>query len=484
MRGEQHEDGLPARCGMTYDAVIVGAGVNGLTAAARLAAAGRSVLVVERSHTLGGNGRTEEILVDGVRHDLGAAVVPFAAASPAFRELGLDLPFVHSRLALAHPLDGGTAAALHRDVAATAVGFGDDATRYRRFVSSLVAHFDDLATDVMAPQVKIPRHPLLMARFGAIAALPATAVTRGFRSELAAALFTGIAAHATVPPDRPVTAGVGYTLLLAAHAVGWPIVEGGTQQVAEALATFVTRRGGHIELGTHVGSLNDLPRTPVTLLDVTPRQLATLAPEAAPAYRRWRYGPGACKVDYVLDGPMPWTAPECHDAATVHVGGNAGEILAAERDVAAGRHADRPFVLVAQPDVADPTRRCGDLRPLWAYCHVPNGSPVDASPGIERQLDRFAPGWRDRIVAKRVLTANESEAMNPNLIGGDIAAGIMSVGQVLLGPRRRRTAVSPYRTNIDGVFLCSSSCPPGPGIHGMSGWHAAAEAMRDSPGRS
>lgn len=467
---------------MTYDAVVVGAGVNGLTAAARLVQSGRSVLVVERMDTVGGNGRTDELLVDGVRHDLGAAVVPFAAASPAFRELGLDLPFAHSPIALAHPLDGGTAAALHRDVEATALGFGDDAGRYRRFVSPLVAHFDALATDVMAPQVKIPRHPLLMARFGAVAALPATTASRWLRSPAATAAFTGIAAHATVPPDRLVTAGVGYTLLLAAHAVGWPVVEGGTQRVAEALAAFVTDRGGHIELGTHVRSLADLPRASITLLDVTPRQLAALAPDAAPAYRRWRYGPGACKVDYVLDGPVPWTAPECHDSATVHVGGTAPEILAAEREVASGRHAERPFVLVAQPDVADPTRRHGDLRPLWAYCHVPNGSDVDASPSIERQLDRFAPGWRDRVVAKRVLTAEHSEQTNPNLVGGDIAAGIMSLGQVLLGPRRRRAAISPYRTNLDGVFLCSSSCPPGPGVHGMPGWHAAGEALRHASG--
>ena len=462
---------------MTYDAVVVGAGVNGLTAAARLAAAGRSVLVVERSTTIGGNGRTEELLVDGVRHDLGAAVVPFAAASPAFRALGLDLELDHSPFALVHPLDGGAAGVLHRDVDETAAGLGGDARRYRRFVGSLVSRFDELADDVMAPQLKVPDHPLLMARFGVVAAMPATFASARFRTPAAKALFTGIAAHATVPPDRPVTAGVGYMLLLAAHAVGWPVVRGGTQGVADALAAFVVAYGGTVEVGREVRSLAELPPAPATLLDVTPRQLAGLAPDAAPAYRRWRYGPGACKVDYVLAGPMPWAAAECHRAATVHLGGTAAEVAAAEREVAAGRHADRPFVLVAQPDVADGGRRHGDRRPLWAYCHVPHGSPVDVSASIERQFDRFAPGWRDLVVAKRVLTAAASEVTNPNLVGGDVAAGLMTVGQVLLGPRRRRTSVSPYRTNLDGVWLCSSSCPPGPGIHGMAGWHAAGEAL-------
>jgi phytoene dehydrogenase-like protein len=463
---------------VSHDAVVVGAGVNGLTAAARLASAGRSVLVIERAHAVGGNGRTSELLVEGVRHDLGAAVVPFAAASPAFRRLGLGLELVHSPVALAHPLDGGDAAALHRDIDLTAAGLGDDADRYRRFVASLVDRFDELADDVMAPQVKVPRHPLAMARFGAVAALPATLASRPLHTTAAKAMFAGIASHATVPADRCITGGVAYTLLLAAHAVGWPVVAGGTQGVADALAGHVREHGGTIELDTEVRSLDEVPRAPITLLDVTPRQLARLAPGASSAYGSWRYGPGACKVDYVLDGPMPWTAPTCRDSATLHLGGTAAEIVAAEREVAAGRHAERPFVLVAQPDVADPSRRHGELRPLWVYCHVPHGSDVDASPSIERQLDRFAPGWRDRVVAKRVLTARASETTNPNLVGGDIAAGIMTVGQVLLGPRRRRTAISPYRTNLPGVYLCSSSCPPGPGIHGMAGWHAAGEAMR------
>lgn len=460
-----------------WDAVVVGAGVNGLTAAARLVAAGRSVLVLERADSVGGNARTAPLLVDGVTHDLGAAVVPFAAASPAFRELGLALRLVHSPVALAHPLDGGTAALVHRDLDATASGLGGDERRYRRLVGRMADRFADLADDVMAPQLKVPRHPLLMLRFGAVAALPATAVTAGLATAAARALFTGIAAHANVPPDRPVTAGVGYALLLAAHSVGWPVVEGGTQRAAEALAACVTAGGGRIDLGVEVSSLAELPPAGAVLLDVTPRNFAALAGGTPRADIAWRYGAGACKVDYVLDGPMPWTAAGCRESATLHLGGTAGEILAGEREIAAGRHAERPLVLVAQPDVADPTRRHGALRPLWAYCHVPHGSDVDASPSIEREFDRFAPGWRDLVVAKRVLTAGASEATNPNLIGGDIAGGLMLARQMLLGPRRRRTAVSPYRTAVDGVWLCSSSCPPGPGIHGMAGWHAAGEVL-------
>lgn len=462
---------------MSWDVIVVGAGVNGLTAAARLAAAGRAVLVLERADQIGGNGRTVQLDVAGVHHDLGAAVVPFAAASPAFAQLRLPLRLVHSPLALAHPLDDGSAAVLRRDAEATAMGLGADRRRYRRLVGRLVARFADLSVDVLSPQLTPPLHPLLMARFAAIAGLPASVVASWFGTPAAKALFTGIAAHANVPPDRPVTAGVGYTLLLAAHAVGWPVVEGGTRGVADALAARLVDAGGQIELGVDVRSLRSLPAARAVLLDVTPRQLGVLAPGAAAYYRRWRYGPGACKVDYVLDGAMPWTATACHASATVHVGGSAGEILAAEREVAAGRHAERPFVLVAQPDVADPGRRRGELRPLWAYCHVPNGSDLDVSDAMERQLDRFAPGWRDRVVAKRVVTARRSEATNPNLVGGDVAAGLMTTTQVLLGPRRRRTAIDPYRTNLDGVFLCSSSCPPGPGIHGMAGWHAAGALL-------
>ena len=464
---------------MKWDAVVVGAGVNGLTAAARLVAAGRRVLVIEASETVGGSARSADLLVPGVRHDVGAAVLPLGIASPAFRSLGLPLRWAHSPVVFAHPLDGGHAVSVLADLELTAAALGSDAASYRRLVARFARHFDALAEDVLGPQFKLPRHPVLLARFGARATFPATRLERVLRTPAAQALLAGLAAHATVPANRALTGGVALLLLAASHAGGWPVAQGGTQHVPDSLAAFVRQHGGDIELGRTVRRMADLPRTAAALFDVTPRQLAALAPGVLPAYRRWRYGPGACKVDYVLSGPLPWTAPGCRAAATVHVGGTAAEILSAELEVAAGRMPLRPFVLVAQPQVADPTRAVraptgSERLPLWAYCHVPNGSDFDASPAIERQLDRFAPGWRDLIIAKRVLTARASEGFNPNLVGGDIAGGLLTIRQFLGGPRPGR---SPYRTNLPGISICSSSCPPGAGVHGMAGWHAAGELL-------
>lgn len=471
-RGSCDTDVVPER----WDVVAVGAGPNGLTAAVRLARAGRRVLVVERAQQVGGNARTAELLVDGIRHDLGAAVLPFAVASPAFKELALPVAWAEPEIALAHPLDGGRAATLVRDVAATAARLGNDARQYRRLVAPFVEHFDDLVVDALAPQLKVPASPVLMARFAALAGRPASWVAHRFAGDEGRALLTGIAAHATVPPTRPLTAGVGLTLLAAAHAVGWPVAVGGTQAVPDALARLLVEAGGEIRLGTEVSSLDDLPARAATVLDLTPRQASALVPEVGRAYRRWRYGPGACKVDYVLSGPVPWMADACRRTATVHVGGTAAEMTAAEREVADGRLPDRPFVLVAQPAVADPTRVVAGNQPLWTYTHVPHGSHIDASAAMERQIDRFAPGWRDLIVAKRVLTAHDSEATNPNLVGGDLAGGLMTISQMLLGPRPLR---SPYRSGAPGVYLCSSSTPPGAGVHGMCGWHAAGALLRD-----
>ena len=459
---------------VTVDVVVVGAGHNGLTAAARLARAGYEVVVYERAASVGGSTRTRELMVEGIVHDVGATVVPFAAASPAFAALGLDLPFVHSEIALAHPLDGGRAAVVAGGVDATSAALGDDGARYRRLMGPLVRNFDALADATLAPATHQALHPLVAARFGPLALLPATVLTRLFRSEGAQALLTGLASHATVPADHILTAGVGITLLAAAHAVGWPMIEGGTQVLADRLAAIVTDAGGAIELGHDVSSLDELPPARAVLLDVTPRQFTRLAPDAARAYRRWAYGPGVCKVDYVLSGPVPWTADAGRRAATVHLGGTAAEILASEREVARYRVPERPYAIVVQPQLADPTRAHDGRVPLWAYCHVPNGADVDASPGIESQLDRFAPGWRDLVVAKQVLTAAASERTNPNLVGGDIAGGLTTARQMLLGARPGR---SPYATNVRGVYLCSSSTPPGPGAHGMCGWYAAGSAM-------
>ena len=457
------------------DAVVVGAGPNGLTAAARLARAGARVVVFERAATVGGNTRTQSFLVPGVVHDLGAAVVPFAAISPAFVALGIDLPFRSGPLALAHPLGGDRAVGVAQSLEETAAGLGVDGPRYRRLLSPFVEHIDALADATLGPVTGQARHPLLAARFGPLALLPATVLARGFRTAEARALFAGLAAHATVPPDRPLTAGVALTLLAALHAVGWPVVEGGTQTVTDRLAAVVLAAGGEIELDHEVRSLADLPPTTVTLLDVTPRQLVRLAPDAAARYGRWRYGPGAGKVDYVLSAPVPWTAEAARLSPTLHLGGTLVEIVRSEGAVAMGREAGLPFVIVVQPHVADPTRMVDGRMPLWAYCHVPNGSDTDPSAAIEATIDRYAPGWRDLVVARRTLTAAASEETNPNLVGGDLAGGLMSPVQVLLGPRPGR---SPYATNLPGVYLCSSSTPPGAGVHGMAGWHAAGRALR------
>ena len=463
-----------------FDAVVVGAGVNGLTAAARLTRAGHRVLVVEGAANVGGSASTAELLVPGVRHDLGAAVVPFAAASPAFRELQLRLPLRFGPVEFAHPFDGGGAIGVLRSIDVTAASLGRDGADYRRLVGRFTAHFDSLVADAMAPQLKMPAHPLLMARFGPMALQSAARLGRRFAGPHGKALLAGLGAHATVPPDHLLTGGIALLLLVAAHAVGWPVVEGGTQTVAEALADIVRTGGGEVRLEQRVAALTDLPPSSMVMLDVTPGQFAQLEPTAASAFDRWKYGPGACKVDYVLSGPVPWTAESCRNTATVHVGGAAEQIIDAERDVSAGRHAAQPFVIVTQPGVVDPGRVHNGQLPLWAYCHVPNGSTIDASAAIESQIDRFAPGWRDLIVAKRVLTAQASASVNPNRVGGDLAGGLMSVIQVLLGPRPGR---SPYRTNRRGVYLCSSSLPPGAGVHGMAGWHAAGVALRDQARR-
>jgi phytoene dehydrogenase-like protein len=460
---------------MSVDAIVVGAGPNGLTAAARIARAGYRVVVYERAPTIGGATRTTPMMKPDVVHDVGATVVPFAAASPAFTALGLDLPLVFSGLALAHPLDGGRAAIVDRSLDTTADALGADGARYRRLIGPFAKHFDGFADATLAPAIRQARHPVLAARFGPLLILPGSALARAFSTEEARALFIGLASHATVPVSRPLTAGVGLTLLAAAHAVGWPMIEGGTQELAEHLAAVVRAEGGEIVVDRDVRTIADLPEARVTLLDVTPRQFAEIVPGASRAYRRWKYGPGVCKVDYVLSGPVPWTADACGRAATVHLGGTAPEMLDSERAVAHGRVHERPYTIVVQPQVADPTRGASGEIPLWAYCHVPNGSNVDASPNIESQFDRFAPGWRDLIVAKQVLTAAESEATNPNLVGGDISGGLMTVRQMLFGARPGR---SPYATNVRGMYLCSSSTPPGAGAHGMSGWYAAGSALR------
>jgi phytoene dehydrogenase-like protein len=466
-----------------YDAVVVGAGPNGLTAAARLARSGQRVIVFERAARVGGSCASDEF--GGLVRDTCAAIHPFGAASPAFAALGLTqrgLTWSHPPLALAHPLDGGGAAALAKDLDDTIALLGDDGARYRRAVGPLVRGRADKAIDALTgPALRKPPSIVVLAALGIATPPPALVAARAlFARDEHRSLWIGLAAHAAVRLDGAFSNAAAFGLAVAGHVAGWPAAQGGSQTISEALAAVAREAGVEIVTDHDVCSLADLPPAAATLLDVTPRQLIALAGGAMPTAARsrlahWRYGPGHCKVDYVLSGPMPWAAEAPRRAGTVHVGGTWREIAAAEADVVAGRLPARPYVLVVQPDVADPTRRDErGRRPLWAYAHVPNGYRGDVSAAIEAQLERFAPGWRDLVVERAVRTAPEAEAHNPNLVGGDIGGGSVAGRQLLARPRLSR---DPYRTAIPGVWLCSASTPPGPGVHGMCGWHAAASVL-------
>lgn len=459
-------------------AIVIGAGPNGLTAAIVLARAGAAVTLIEAAETVGGGLRSRELTLPGFTHDVCSAVHPLAAASPVFASFPLSehgLEWVRSPAALAHPLDDGSAALLEGSVEDTARGLGPDAEAYRRAAGPLLARWPDLIGELLDPP-HLPRHPLLLARFARYGLPPAaSAARRLFRGEKARALLSGLAGHFVLPLEKPGSSAVGWILGLAAHAVGWPVPRGGSQRLADALASYLESLGGRIVLGQPVRSLSELEPADAVLCDVTPRQLLALTGSRLPdAYRRklerWRYGPGAFKLDWALDGPIPWRAAECLRAATVHVGGTLEEIAASERAVWQGRIVDRPFVLLAQPSLFDPTRAPAGQHTAWAYCHVPHGSTVDASELVERQVERFAPGFRKRILARHAMGPAALEAHNPNLVGGDIAGGAQDLRQALLRPSAR---VRP------GLYLCSASTPPGPGVHGMCGYHAAAAALED-----
>jgi phytoene dehydrogenase-like protein len=463
------------------DAVVVGAGPNGLTAAAVLARAGLSVQVVERNDHIGGASSTE--VVGGHRFDRGSAVHPLGIASPAFRALGVTdrIDWLHADIAYAHPLDDGRAASVHRDLATTASGLGStDGPAYERLMAPLSEHGDDILDGALRPLVSVPRHPFVMARFGAQAVLSAKRLAVWqFADDASRALFAGVAAHSGRRLDAPLTAGPALVLGLAAHLRGWPIPRGGSQAIADALASIATTHGASIETTTDVRDLADLPPSRVTLLDVTPRQFLRLADRWLPErgdrpYRRWRHGVGVCKVDYVLSSPVPWANADVARAGTVHLGGTLEEIAEAERRTARGRIPPRPYVLCAQPSIVDETRAPGGQHILWTYCHVPHGYPGDMSDAVDAQVERFAPGFRDTIVERRVHTAPQLEAWNPNLVGGDLTGGLPDVRQTLARPR----LTNPYATPIPGVYLCSSSTAPGAGVHGMCGWHAAHAALK------
>ena len=478
--------GVQGRTGREhYDAIVVGAGPNGLAAAITLARAGRAVLVLEANETVGGGARSAELTLPSFVHDLGSAIHPLGFGSPVFRLFPLaehGLSWIQPPTPVAHPLDDGTAATLEPVVEQTAELLGPDGAAYRRLLGPTVADWPKLLPALLGPlRLRSARHPLALARFGPPALLPARLLAQAlFRGERARALFAGIAAHAVQPLERPGTAAAGLVLAALGHVAGWPLPVGGAQRIADALAGYFRALGGEVVTGARVESLDELPPARAVLLDVTPRQFLRIAGERLPAgYRRrlarYRYGAGIWKVDWALDGPIPWRAPECARAGTVHVGGTLAEIAAAERAPWRGEHAARPFVILAQPSLFDPARAPAGKHTAWAYCHVPHGSPVDMTARIEAQLERFAPGFRERVLARRATGPAELERDNANLVGGDIGGGVQDLLQLYTRPVAR---LVPYATPLAGVYLCSSSTPPGGGVHGLCGYFAARAALR------
>lgn len=466
-----------------YDAIVVGAGPNGLSAAITLAEAGRSVLLIEAAQTIGGGARSAALTLPGYMHDICSAIHPLGIVSPRFASLPLEdygLRWIHSPLAAAHPLPNGGAAVASPDLAASASSLGVDADAYRRLFDRFVAHADAIVGQVMNPW-SLPRHPFVMARFGLQAIRSARGLASGwFRGELAPGLFAGMAAHSILPLDRPLTAAVGLMFSVTAHAAGWPFPERGSQAIVDALAAHFQSQGGEIVTGCCVTSLAQLPAARAILFDVTPRQLDRIAGEALPKrYRRrlarFRHGPGVFKLDWALDGPIPWQSEACAQAATVHVGGTFEEVAAAEGAAWSDQPAERPFVLVAQQSRFDSTRAPEGKHTGWAYCHVPHGSPFEMTERIEAQIERFAPGFRDRILARHAMGPAQMEQYNENYIGGDITGGVMDLAQLIARPSLR---LVPYATPNPTLFLCSASTPPGPGVHGMCGYHAAQAALR------
>ena len=467
-----------------YDAIVVGAGPNGLTAACVLARAGKRVLVVEGNDRIGGGVSSAPLTLPGFTHDLGSAVHPFAVASPIFRTLQLErygLRWIQPPTPLAHPLDGGRAVLLERSVDATAAGLDCDTAAYRRLMGPIVKDWAGIQSLVLNP-LRVPRHPLAVARFGLAALWPvATLARRAFRGEPARALLAGLGGHSFLPLEAPLSAAPALVLGALGHVVGWPIPQGGAQAIADALAACLRAHGGEIRTGWRVAHLDELPQATAYLLDVAPRQLLTLADGRLPAgfarrLERYRHAPGVFKVDYALDGPVPWANPACLRSATVHLGGTLAEIAAAEAAPHHGHAAPRPYVLVSQPSLFDPTRAPAGKHVLWAYCHVPHSSTDDQTAAIDAQLERFAPGFASRVLARHFMNTSAMEAWNPNLIGGDISGGLPDWRQLFARPTLSYT---PQRLPARGLYLCSSSTPPGPGVHGMPGAHAAAAALAD-----
>lgn len=471
-----------------YDAIVVGAGPNGLAAAIEMARAGRSTLLIEARDTIGGAARSAPLTLPGFIHDVGAAITPLAAASPFMSRLPLEqygVEWVHPPSAAAHPFDDGPAAVLERSIPATASTLGRDGKRYQRLMEPLASDWNKLAPLLLGP-IRVPRYPAAAARLGALALCPATVLSSAlFREARTRGLLAGLAAHSVLPLRQPLTAGFALLFAMVGHSVGWPYVKGGTQNLSNALGGYFESLGGEIVTGMRVGSLRDLPPSHSVLLDLTPRQVLAVASDRLPAgYTRrlqaYRYGPGVFKLDYALSAAIPWKVPEVARAATVHLGGSIEEIAASESEVARGHHPRWPFVLLAQQTRFDPSRAPAGKHTAWAYCHVPSGSTVDMTARIEAQIERFAPGFRDIVLARAASSPVDLERMDANLIGGDITGGVQDVRQWLGRPVLSWT---PYATPVSGLYICSSSTPPGGGVHGMCGYHAARAALRQASGR-
>lgn len=461
-------------------AFVIGAGPNGLAAAIVLAQAGLQVEVFEAESSPGGAVRSMELTLPGFVHDFGSAVHPLGIGSPFFSSLPLEnhgLEWIHSPAALAHPHDDGTAVVLERNLDAADTWLGGDGPAWRALVQPYVRRWQAFAPEVLRPVLAIPKHPWLMARFGMNALRSAKSIARRFSSERTRSLFAGLAAHSFLALDEPLSGAFGLLMAISAHAVGWPIARGGSQSLTNALCSYLSTLGGTVKPSSRVESIESLPDSDVILCDLPPRQLLRIAgAQLTDSYKRqlqdFRLGPGVFKVDYALNSPVPWKASDCLRAATVHLCGSFEETAESESAVRHGRHSDRPFVLLVQPTLFDPTRAPGGKHIAWAYCHVPNGSNVDMLPKIEAQIERFAPGFREIVLARHALSSADLERMDANLIGGDIGGGVMDIRQTLFRPTWRQ-----YATSAEKIYVCSSSTPPGGGVHGMCGYHAAKMAL-------
>lgn len=462
--------------------LVVGGGPNGLAAAITLARAGVEVTVLEAADRIGGGVRSGEAIIPGLVHDHCSATHPMAVGSPFLTGLDLvrhGLRWRWPEIDCAHPLDDGGAGLLYRSVDATAGALGADGARWRALFAGPVSRYDQLERDILGPLLHVPKHPLTLARFGVPTLLPAALLSRLFRTPEAAALFGGVAAHTFRPLHLPMTSAIGLGILTTGHRYGWAVAEGGSQAITDALAATLADLGGTVQTGVRITSAAQLPSADVTVFDLAPTAVAAILGDRLPhrvgrSLRRFRYGPGAFKVDFAVQGGVPWTNPGARRAGTVHLGGDFGEIATTERQIQAGQMPHRPYMIVGQQYLADPSRSVGDIHPVYSYAHVPHGFTGDATEAIIGQFERFAPGFRDRVVGMAVRTTTELSVYNPNYVGGDVNTGAMDIRQLVFGPR---ATLHPYRLGIPGMYLCSAATPPGPGAHGMCGAHAAAEAL-------